>query len=114
MEHGKHVIMACRRLDRSAFLPGGQLRATASCGVKVSSQATAKAMSCPMACRCEEARAELMSRSLPGTCECSRLDLADYSSVRSFAAATRHSLQEKKERLALLVNNAGACPTAPA
>jgi NAD(P)-dependent dehydrogenase (short-subunit alcohol dehydrogenase family) len=55
-----------------------------------------------------------MSRSLPGTCECSRLDLADFSSVRSFAAATRHSLQQHKQRLALLCNNAGARPIDPA
>ena len=60
-----------------------------------------------MACRCQEARAELMARSLPGTCECRGLDLADFSSVRSFAAATRHTLQQHAQHLQLLINNAG-------
>ena len=47
MEHGKHVIMACRRLDRSASSPGGRLRAAASCLLAASHQLTAMAKNLP-------------------------------------------------------------------
>ena len=56
---------------------------------------------------CEEARTELGQRGLPGSCECSRLDLGDFSSVRQFAAATRQRVRQTKRPIDILVNNAG-------
>ena len=53
--------------------------------------------------RCAAAAAALDARGLPGGCECRRLDLDDFSSVRQFAA----SLAAERRPLATLVNNAG-------
>ncbi len=62
-----------------------------------------------MACRdtasCEAAVADIRKAGGSGTCECAKLDLADVSSVRAFAAALAQQLGQRK--LAVLVNNAG-------
>lgn len=42
--------------------------------------------------KCEEAREDLSSRGLSGTCECSYLDLSDFGSVRAFARRTESRL----------------------
>lgn len=72
MQHGCHVIMACRNNAR-----------------------------------CEQARADLVQRGLPGTAECMQVHLDDMASVRTFAAQVVHKLQHAKRRLRVLVNNAG-------
>lgn len=70
-----------------------------------------------MACRrsdaCEAARNDLLARLPSGRCECRCLDLADSSSIRSFAS----DLQQSRPGLQItrLVNNAGVmgCPQGP-
>jgi short-subunit dehydrogenase len=57
--------------------------------------------------RCEEARRELKQRHLAGSCECMKLDLGDFSSVRTFARGVAKLLQEQQKKLKILVNNAG-------
>ncbi len=56
---------------------------------------------------CEEAKNELGQRGLLGSCECRRLDLADFTSVRQFAADTKQSLRREKRDITILINNAG-------
>ena len=65
-------------------------------------------MACRDAKRCAVAKKELDARqaegSSRGSCECAILDLAQPESIRSFA----QQFCKRKERLSLLVNNAGA------
>lgn len=60
---------------------------------------------------CEQARQDLSSRGLRGSCRCARLDLEDFASVRSFAKAEKAALAAAKrpQGLSVLVNNAGRC-----
>ena len=112
MQHGHHVIMACRRMGPVSSNPRCFLlwldSACRPCPVLMIIHARFSPM--PL-CRCEEARADLISRSLTGSCECSRLDLGDFASVRAFASATRQSLQSQNKQLTLLINNAGGFPS---
>lgn len=68
-----------------------------------------------MACRrivaCEDARSALLLRHPNGSCECRRLDLADYNSIRKFC----QGLKERNNNLTIssLVNNAGVMGIIP-
>lgn len=66
-------------------------------------------MACRNNARCEEARAELMQRGLPGTAECMQVHLDNMTSVRAFAANVVQKLHRAKRQLRVLVNNAGVC-----
>ncbi|CAL8465535.1 g5071 [Coccomyxa elongata] len=70
-------------------------------------------MACRRLDRCEEAKNELGQRGLPGSCECRRLDLADFTSVRHFAVDTRQRLRQDKQDINLLINNAGVIGVPP-
>ena len=66
-------------------------------------------MACRDATRCADAKRELDARQQAGggtvgSCECATLDLAQPESIRSFA----QQFSKRKERLSLLVNNAGS------
>ena len=59
--------------------------------------------------RCAAAKRALDARRLAGSCACGQLDLADYESVRAFAADWREQQQQQQRggQLVTLVNNAG-------
>ena len=61
----------------------------------------------PICCRCEEAKAELQRQPLPGSCECMKMDLGDFASVRAFANGALKQLQAQHKKIQILVNNAG-------
>ena len=58
-------------------------------------------------CRCEEARTELQRQPLSGSCECMKVDLGDFASVRAFAKSALQQLQAQHKKIQILVNNAG-------
>uniref|UniRef100_A0A061R0Z7 Retinol dehydrogenase 13-like n=1 Tax=Tetraselmis sp. GSL018 TaxID=582737 RepID=A0A061R0Z7_9CHLO len=69
-----------------------------------------------LACRdlekCGQAKADLDSRGSRGSCECRKLDLCCFSSVREFAHNMRKEKRVKRG-LKVLVNNAGVMGHAP-
>uniref|UniRef100_A0A383WIR5 Uncharacterized protein n=1 Tax=Tetradesmus obliquus TaxID=3088 RepID=A0A383WIR5_TETOB len=91
--------------------------ANAGIGKEITAGLMAKGAHVVMACRnmdaCSVAQQELHQRQLPGTCQCSRLDLADLQSVRSFAKQQQQELQSSKQPLRVLVNNAGVMGVGP-
>lgn len=80
-------------------------------------------LACRNAERCAAAKAELDARRLPGSCECHRLDLSDYASIRAFAQALERSPAgvagagtapaAQSQQLTTLVNNAGVMGVPP-
>mmetsp|Transcript_2060 Transcript_2060/g.6100 ORF Transcript_2060/g.6100 Transcript_2060/m.6100 type:complete len:311 (+) Transcript_2060:289-1221(+) len=62
-------------------------------------------LGCRSLARCREAKAELDSRGLPGTCECQMLDLCSVSSVRGFTSTVAKA--SSATGLRVLINNAG-------
>lgn len=71
-------------------------------------------MACRSEARCAAAKAELDARpGLNGSCECQRLDLGDYQSIRRFASSlgpperAQDAAQPPPPRIHTLVNNAG-------
>ena len=114
MQEGHHVIMACRNMERC--------RSPAIC-ICISSCLTVSTIylpqtldsGChatnylvpPFCCRCEEARTELQQQPLPGSCECMKMDLGDFASVRAFANGALQQLQAHHKKIQILVNNAG-------
>ncbi len=74
--------------------------------VKVSVTSVATRLKAWQCCRCEEARSELKQRSLPGSCECMRVDLGDFASVRAFAKGAVKQLRAQHQKIKILVNNA--------
>ena len=43
---------------------------------------------------------------LPGSCECMRVDLGDFASMRAFAKRALGQLQAQHQTIQLLINNA--------
>lgn len=66
-------------------------------------------MACRSEERCQAAKAELDGRGLPGSCECRRVDVSDYASIRRFA----QELRERPPRPAGAAAAAGAGAAPP-
>lgn len=114
MQEGHHVIMACRNMQRcrcSAICNNLTICLTVRTDQlsKTLDSACHAACFCEksICCRCEEARTELQQQPLPGSCECLKMDLGDFASVRTFAHGALQQLQAQHKKIQILVNNAG-------
>lgn len=114
MREGHHVIMACRNMQRCHHLP----TSTIACRINPSKEKIYHDVLCPgmpprplrrrqIFRRCEEAREELKRRQLAGSCECMKVDLGDFASVRAFAKGLLKHLDMEHKKIKLLINNAG-------
>mmetsp|Transcript_46199 Transcript_46199/g.76991 ORF Transcript_46199/g.76991 Transcript_46199/m.76991 type:complete len:305 (-) Transcript_46199:167-1081(-) len=78
-------------------------------GLEVAAGLAAKGADVIMACRnaakCEEARQQIMSRGVSGTCVCESLDISDPASIHRFSHNIRKDYPEG--RVAVIVHNAG-------
>ena len=114
MQEGHHVIMACRNMQRcrrSAMCIFFSLCLIIITIELLETLDTTFHAAClpgtPICCRCEEARTELQREPLPGSCECMKMDLGDFASVRTFAHGALQQLQAQHKKIQILVNNAG-------